>query len=292
MPAEPLLRRPTVRRRRNRTPPPPPSAGAGHPVAAPAERSTADPASDPGRPPPSISVVVPTYDEAANIETVLDRIEAAMTDDLPDAAYEIVVVDDDSADGTWRLAEARSDRDRRIRVLRRVGRRGLSSAVLAGMAVARGDVLVVIDADLQHDERRIPDLVRAVAGGADIALGSREADGGGYGPFTRRRLAISRLGAALSRRAIGLDVTDPMSGFFAVSRPRYEALAGRLNPRGFKILLEFLARGPEPSVAEIGYQFGPRTGGSTKFDASVAVAFAVSLVELAAARRLGRRRRP
>jgi dolichol-phosphate mannosyltransferase len=174
-------------------------------------------------------------------------------------------------------------------VIRRVGQRGLSSAVLAGMTVARGDVLVVIDADLQHDERRIPDLVAAVVGGADVALGSRETDGGGYGSFGRRRLAVSRLGATVARRVIGVRVSDPMSGFFAVSRDRHQQLSGRLNPRGFKILLEFLARGPEPRVAEIGYVFGPRGGGSTKFSWSVVGAFALSVIELAVARRRGRR---
>lgn len=238
---------------------------------------------------PFVSVIIPTYNEAANIGPILDHIDATLTEDLPSEPYEIVVVDDDSADGTWRLAEARSDQDRRIRVIRRVGRRGLSSAVLAGMAVARGQILVVIDADLQHDERCIPDLVRAVAAGADVALGSREVDGGGYGAFGRRRLAISRVGAVLSRRVIGVEVTDPMSGFFAVSRERYEALSGTLNPRGFKILLEFLARGPEPVVAEVGYQFRQRTGGSTKFDGAVGLAFVFSLCELAVARRRGRR---
>jgi dolichol-phosphate mannosyltransferase len=239
---------------------------------------------------PTTSIVVPTYNEAANIETLLDRIEAAMAGRGPNGSYEIVVVDDDSADGTWRLVEERSHRDERIRVLRRVGQRGLSSAVLAGMAMARGDVLVVIDADLQHDERRIPDLVEAVRGGADVALGSREAEGGGYGPFARRRLLASRLGAAVARLTIGVEVTDPMSGFFAVSRERHRELSGRINPRGFKILLEFLARGREPRIEEVGYVFGARVAGSTKLSGSVVVAFVVSLVELAVTRRIDRRR--
>ncbi len=275
MPAESRLRPAPDGRRRTRPQP---------------ERSPGlDPTPGPA-PTPTISIVVPTFNEAANIESLLDHLDATLTAALPDQAYEVLVVDDDSADGTWRLAESRSEQDPRIRVIRRVGRRGLSSAVLAGMAMARGEILVVIDADFQHDERRIPDLVEAVSAGADVALGSREADGGGYGSFGRRRLAISRIGAQLSRKAIGLDVSDPMSGFFAVSRGRYEALSGTLNPRGFKILLEFLARGPRPVVAEIGYEFRQRSGGTTKFDGSVAAGFVVSLVELTVARRLGRRR--
>jgi dolichol-phosphate mannosyltransferase len=269
MPAEPIVRRPTTGRPRPRT-----------------ERSTSRPAT----PSPAVTIVVPTLNEADNILALLDHVDRTMSSDLPDQPYEVVVVDDDSADGTWRLAQDRAAEDHRVRVIRRVGRRGLSSAVLAGMAVARGDVLVVIDADLQHDERCIPALVRAVSDGADVALGSREVDGGGYGAFGRRRLAISRVGAVLARWAIGVEVADPMSGFFAVSRDRYEALSGGLNPRGFKIMLEFLARGPEPVVAEVGYLFRQRAGGATKFDVSVVVAFVVSVVELGVARRLGRRR--
>ncbi len=276
MPAESRLRPAPDGRRRTRPQP---------------ERSPGlDPTPGPA-PTPTISIVVPTFNEAANIEALLDAVDKAMAEGLADQPYEIIVVDDDSADGTWRLAEARSAEDPRVRVIRRVGRRGLSSAVLTGMALARGRVLVVIDADLQHDERRIPDLVSAVAAGADVALGSREVDGGGYGSFPRRRLAISRLGATLARRVIGVEVSDPMSGFFAVSRDRYQDLAGGLNPRGFKILLEFLARGREPVVAEVGYQFRQRKGGTTKFDGTVALGFIVSLTELAVARRLGRRRR-
>ncbi len=294
----------------------------------PARRGRAAPRRSLPARPPVVSIVVPTFNEAENIELLLDRLGATLTasaaasnatpdiatpgnatpdiatpgkddtghdpadgsgaTDAADRPYEIVVVDDDSADGTWRLVEARSRVDPRVRVVRRVGQRGLSSAVLAGMAVARGDVLVVIDADLQHDERRIPELVEAIGGGADVALGSREAEGGTYGPFGRRRLAMSRLGATVARRVIGVDVGDPMSGFFAVSRPRYQELSGRLNPRGFKILLEFLARGPEPRVAEIGYAFGPRIGGRTKFSWSVGLAFALSVIELT----IARRRRP
>ena len=241
------------------------------------------------RPPGLVSIVVPTFNEASNVEELFDRIDRALGAGLPDRPYEIIVVDDDSADGTWRVAEERARLDPRITVVRRVGQRGLSSAVLAGMALARGDVLVVIDADLQHDEERIPDLVRAVWAGADVALGSREVDGGGYGSFGTRRLAASRLGATLARRATGVQVGDPMSGFFAVSAERHRALAGELNPRGFKILLEFLARGPSPQVAEVGYVFGQRAGGTTKFSGSVVLAFLVSLVDLARARR---RRRP
>lgn len=259
----------------------------------PSARSSAAPAPPPSAPLPTprVSVVVPTFNEAGNIDRLLDRIAVVLEADPAVGPYEVVVVDDDSADGTWRRVEDRSRRDPRIRLLRRVGHRGLSSAVLAGMAMARGEVLVVIDGDLQHDEGRIPDLVAAIGDGAEIALGSRAVDGGGYGPMGRRRQLWSRVGTGLARVATGVEVSDPMSGFFAVSRSRYQELSGRLNPRGFKILLEFLARGSRPRVQEVGYVFRSRDEGTTKFNLRVVVGFLLSVTELALVERLGRRRR-
>lgn len=230
---------------------------------------------------PAVSVIVPTYDEADNIEVLLDRLEAV----LADHDHEIIVVDDDSPDGTWEVAEARAARSSRIRVLRRRNERGLSSAVLLGMTIARGEVLVVIDADLQHDERAIPALVSAVADdGYDICLGSREVEGGDYGDWGSGRRFVSWAGATLARTLLRLPVTDPMSGFFAVSRARFELVSGRINPRGFKILLEFVARGPRPTVQEVGYRFGRRVSGSTKLTGSVVVAYLLALIDLTAGR--------
>ncbi len=238
--------------------------------------------------PVEISIIVPTLNEVDNIDPLVDRVTQAMAQRCSDRHWELVFVDDDSTDGTWQRAEARSKADDRIRVVRRINRRGLSSAVLSGMAMAKGEVLVVMDADLQHDERRIPELVDGVEAGADVCIGSREADNGSYGDFATRRLYASRLAASLARRAVGVAATDPMSGFFAVSRSRYRQVSGRINPRGFKILLEFLARGPKPSVQEVGYVFGPRLHGSTKLSSRVVGAYLIGLGELAIAARTGR----
>lgn len=227
------------------------------------------------------SVVIPTFNEAGNIDLLLDRIEKAMTSAAPPISYQAIVVDDDSPDGTWQLAEKRAADDDRVVAIRRMNDRGLSSAVLAGMAAADGDVLIVIDGDLQHDEAKIPDLVAAVLNGADICLGSRQAEGGGYGSFTRWRRFISHVGAIIATLALGLKVTDPMSGFFALSRDRYEAVKDDANPRGFKILLEFLSRPPHPTVAEVGYVFGDRHSGSTKLTGSVIGSYLVNVADLA-----------
>jgi dolichol-phosphate mannosyltransferase len=166
-------------------------------------------------------------------------------------------------------------------VLRRTDARGLSSAVMDGMAAARGRALAVMDADLQHDEAILPTLVAAVREGADVAIGSREAPGGSYGTFGPWRRLVSWAGAAMARVALpGSRVHDPMSGFFVVSRERYEAVADHVNPRGFKILLELLARGPRPQVIEVGYGFRPRLHGDTKLTGSVVAAYLLAVAGL------------
>jgi dolichol-phosphate mannosyltransferase len=226
-------------------------------------------------------VIVPTYNEAANLPILLDRLAAA----LVDLDYEIVIVDDDSPDLTWQLAEHRAATSTRIQVLRRIGRRGLSSAVLEGMAAARGRELAVIDADLQPDEAILLESVATVLGGdADICLGSRNASGGGYGQFGRRRRLLSWTGTQAARHLLGVTVSDPMSGYFAVSRQRYEAVRAQVNPRGFKILLELLARGPQPRVAEVGYQFRTRAHGETKLTGWVALAYLAAVADLTVGR--------
>lgn len=255
------------------------------------------------RPSPTLSVIVPTYNEAENIVPMLRRLRVALSDSRPDRGprrgpvrtFEIIVVDDDSGDGTADLACAEAHFDPRITVLRRTGQRGLSSAVLAGMRAADGQVLAVIDADLQHDESKLPEMADAIlAGRADVSVGSRHVDGGGFGSFGRRRRLVSWTGTVMAQAVLGVTVTDPMSGFFAISRRRFADVADSIDPRGFKILLEFLARGPEPTVVEVGYEFGTRLNGTTKLDRSVALAFVRGLMSLAMVRcrRWNRRSRP
>lgn len=229
---------------------------------------------------PQLSVVVPTYNEAESLPILLDRLDLA----LAEVDYEVVVVDDDSPDGTWRLAEEAAQRLRRVRVLRRIGRRGLSSAVVEGLGLAQGDVLAVMDADGQHDETILPRMLDAVADGADICIGSRAVEGGSYGAFSPWRRLVSWGGAQLARALVGADVSDPMSGFFALSRARWEATRAEVTGRGFKILLELLARGERPVVAEVGYHFRLRTAGATKLSGSVVTAYLASVAELLADR--------
>ena len=230
---------------------------------------------------PLVSVVIPTYNEADNVPILVRRIEKT----LADIDYEIIVVDDDSPDLTWQIAEELAAAQPRLSVIRRTDARGLSSAVMAGFAQAKGRTLAVLDADLQHDERILPDLVGAIIDdGAEIAVGSREAPGGSYGEFGPWRRTVSWGGAKMARLMLRTPVNDPMSGFFVVDRERYEQVAAQVNPKGFKILLEFLATGPAPKVTEVGFKFGQRLHGATKLTGSVVVAYLMALLELAGGR--------
>ncbi len=224
-----------------------------------------------------VSVILPTYNEATNLPILLDRLIQL----LADVDHEIIVVDDNSPDGTWEIAADYAERWPRIRSVRRTNDRGLSSAVLAGMQVAEGRALAVMDSDLQHDETALLAVVEPIlAGEADVSLGSREAEGGSYGEWSRWRRFVSWGGKQLARRLLGTPVSDPMSGFFAVSRERFTTVAGDVNPRGFKILLEFLARGPRPRTAEVGYEFRDRIHGATKLSGSVVGAYLLALLDL------------
>jgi dolichol-phosphate mannosyltransferase len=226
---------------------------------------------------PTVSVVIPTFNEASNLPVLVRRLENV----LNETPYELIVVDDNSPDETWKVGQELAEDNRRIRVIRRMDTRGLSSAVMAGFAVAQGETLAVLDSDLQHDERILPQLVSLVVkGDADVAVGSREAEGGSYGNFAPHRRFISWGGAQLARTMLGIGVDDPMSGFFVLSRARYESVVASVNPRGFKILLEFLANGPKPQVAEVGYTFRDRIHGTTKLTSSVAASYLLALMEL------------
>jgi len=233
------------------------------------------------RPTPTLTVIVPTYNEAENIPILIKLLQ----DRLADFDYEVVIVDDDSPDQTWRVALDAVTDDHRFSVIRRTSDRGLSAAVLTGMSMASGSVMVVMDGDLQHDPAAIPALVsKIIDDGAEVCVASRAVEGGSYGEFSSRRRFVSWVGAQMAHLFLQASVTDPMSGFFAISRQRYDAVVNLVNPRGFKILLEFLARGPRPVVAEVGYRFGNRIHGTTKLTGSVVVAYLIALIELSVGR--------
>jgi dolichol-phosphate mannosyltransferase len=226
-----------------------------------------------------VSLVVPTYDEAANIERLLRSLHEVLT--RCDTTFELIVVDDDSPDRTWAVAARVASELSGIRVVRRTGASGLATAVICGWAHARGAVLGVIDGDGQHPPEVVADLVAAMADRTDVAVASRHVPGGGVSNWSAIRRLLSRgaqvLGLLLLPGTVG-RVTDPMSGLFLVRRD-VVAMAD-LDPVGYKILLEVLARGDVRRVAERPYVFLEREKGESKVSAGHYVGYLRHLMRL------------
>jgi len=226
-----------------------------------------------------LTVVVPCYNERENISPMVASLEKV----LAGIAWEVVFVDDNSPDGTAEAARAIARDDVRVRCIRRVGRRGLSSAVIEGALSSSADFVAVLDGDLQHDETRLPVMLSAVADGADLAIGSRHVAGGAStGLSSSYRQKLSTAGIRIARAVTGADINDPMSGFFLLRRTLFESLANRLNGQGFKILLDLVLASPTKlKIVEIPYTFRPRLAGESKLDALVMLQFAGLLIDKA-----------
>ena len=227
-------------------------------------------------PTPELSVVVPTYRESGNIVPFVAALAAA----LQGLDWEVIFVDDDSGDGTIDKVRALGDADRRIRGIRRIGRRGLAGACIEGMLSSSAPIVAVMDCDLQHDETILPEMRAAIDHGAGLVVATRYQTGGSAGDgFTERRAAISRVATRVTNALLKTNVSDPMSGFFMIRRADFEALAPRLSTAGFKILLDILAsRARDMVIAEVPYSFRARLTGESKLGAHVAAEFAALLV--------------
>jgi len=230
---------------------------------------TSDPAAPEVR--PTLSVVVPTYREAANVPALFERLKTVL-DGLP---WEMIVVDDNSPDGTADVAFAIARRDPRLRCIRRVNRLGLAGAVIEGWLASSADIVAVIDGDLQHDEKILPTMYAAlVSGEGELAIGTRVADETAPGGLSASRQKLSQLGAWFFRLLAGTSVSDPMSGFFMVQREIVARLAPRLSPDGFKILVDVvLSAGGRLKVVEVPYVFRPRQAGESKLSPLVGLDF-------------------
>ena len=225
----------------------------------------------PGRSKPTVSVIVPTYQESTNIPILFDRIKYALNAE----PWELIVVDDDSPDGTSSVAFALAAEDRRIRCLRRVNRSGLAGAVIEGWMSSSADFVAVIDGDLQHDESILPNMYEALAkGSGNLAIGTRLRDGDLGGSLSPARQALSDMGAWFFRRIAGAAVADPMSGFFMIRREIVSRLAPRLSPDGFKILVDvILSAGGGLKIVEVPYVFRKRNSGESKLTPLVGMDF-------------------
>jgi len=224
-----------------------------------------------------LTVVIPTFNEAANVAPLAAKLDQA----LSGLNWEAVYVDDNSPDGTSDQVRELARIDRRIRVIQRVGRRGLSSAVVEGMLSSAAPVLAVIDGDMQHDETVLVKLYEAIVeGGNDLAIGTRYTEGGSTGEWDESRVKISQFATRLSNILLKNDVKDPMSGFFAVKREVFVESLPNLSMVGFKILLDMVASVPRKlKIAEVPYTFRSRVAGESKLDSKVAQEFGALLLE-------------
>lgn len=227
---------------------------------------------------PTLSVIVPCYNERPNVAPMIAKLDEALTG----IAWEVIYVDDDSPDGTAAEVRRIAQDDPRVRCIRRIGRRGLASAVIEGALSSSADYVAVIDGDMQHDETRLPEMLEALRGGQyELVVASRHVEGGdNAGLSSRWRHILSDGGIWLARIFLPVPLTDPMSGFFMLPRERFEDLARGLTGQGFKILLDLVLSAPEPlRVKEVPARFRERVAGESKLDALVMMQFGGLLLD-------------
>jgi dolichol-phosphate mannosyltransferase len=247
--------------------------------------STAIPA---GRAVEKLALVIPTLCEAENIGRLLDRVRSVL--DPLHISYEILVVDDDSRDGTGAIVSRIASEDPRVRLLVRKGERGLSGAILHGWQRTDASVLGVMDADLQHPPELLPQLVFAMREGRDLVIGSRYSPGGDLGKWNpiRRMLSAAAVWVTLPLQGPRVRTMDPMSGFSMVRRRCLPEIDFQRS--GFKLLLEILVRGNFESVKEVPFAFGLRYRGASKANFKVAWDYGLLLARLYAGKlRIGAR---
>jgi dolichol-phosphate mannosyltransferase len=227
--------------------------------------------------PAPLAIVVPTFNEGGNVAELVRRLHQV----LGERDWEVVFVDDDSPDGTARIARQLALSDRRVRCVQRVGRRGLSSACIEGVLATSAPLIAIMDADLQHDEALLPVMWSAFADTElDVVVGSRYIEGGDVGAWSESRQRASRLATHLGHLLVPASLRDPMSGFFMMRRSTFEQCLPRLSAVGFKILLDLFASSRrELRFVELPYSFRPRMAGESKLDEQVAWEFGMLLAD-------------
>jgi dolichol-phosphate mannosyltransferase len=226
-----------------------------------------------------LAIVVPTYNERDNAPVLLAALERV----LVGIQWEVIFVDDSSPDGTAEQIRQIASQDRRVRIIERIGRRGLSSACIEGMLSTPAPYIAVMDGDMQHDESILPEMLDCIKSNQlDVVVGSRNIPGGAMGEFSQARVRLSNLGSRISRLVCHAETSDPMSGFFIVDRKYVQQVARRLTGRGFKILVDLLAssRGAV-RVADVPYHFRNRQRGESKLDVNVELEYLFLLVDKA-----------
>ncbi len=224
-----------------------------------------------------LAVIVPSFNERDNVEPLVERLGAC----LAGIAWEVVYVDDDSPDGTAAAVRDLARRDPHIRCLHRIGRRGLSTAVIEGILSTSAPYVAVIDADMQHDETLLPRMLAAAkAEDLDIVVGSRYAEGGTVGEWDKERVRISGVATRLARLVVSAELSDPMSGFFVIRRAAFDGAVRGLSGQGFKILLDLFASTPSQfRFKELPYRFRQRIHGESKLDTLVVWEYLMLLLD-------------
>ena len=224
-----------------------------------------------------LGVIIPSYNERKNIPLLVERLRRV----LNGVSWEAIIVDDDSPDGTADEVRGLAAHDRSLRLIHRIGRRGLASACIEGMLATSAEFVAVMDADLQHDESILPEMLRQIrSGNVDLVVATRNSQGGSKGEFEKKRVLLSDLGARLSSLVCKTQLSDPMSGFFMLTRSLFQDVAHRLSATGFKILVDIVASaGRELRVIEVPYTFRSREHGESKLDLSVGLEYLYLLVE-------------
>lgn len=232
------------------------------------------------------SLIIPTYNEAENIIVLLDTVCGIL--ERRKINYEIIISDDNSPDETWKLVMGYSTKNPRISVVRRYFNRGLTPAVLDGIEKAEGILVGVIDADLQHDPEIIPDMIESCSK-YDLVIGSRYLNGRTLSSLSPLRLLLSRVGTFLVKFFLGIEISDPLSGYFVVRKSILMGISSEISTAGFKVLLEILGRIKNLKILEMEYEFRNRTRGITKLSGEVAVDFLAALMSLRFKRRVSPR---
>lgn len=224
-----------------------------------------------------LAVVIPTYNERENIPVILSALSRA----LYDVDWEVIIVDDNSPDGTAEFVRGMAATNPRIHVLERIGRRGLSSACIEGMLTTSAPYIAVIDADMQHDETALPKMLERIRDEhLDLVVASRNLNDGGMGEFSRSRVWLSNMGNRVSRLVCHCDISDAMSGYFVIDRHFFQEIVHRLTGSGFKILVDVLASSRRPvRVAEVPYRFRTREHGESKLDVNVELEYLFLLID-------------
>lgn len=225
----------------------------------------------------SFSILLPTYNEKENIQIYIPellKISKSISN-----TFEILIVDDNSPDQTWKIVQNIAKSEKSVRCIHRIGEKGLSSAILTGILDAKYPLVIVMDADRQHDESIIPQMIQA-SEKYDLVIGSRKVKGGDYGSMPKIRQIMSKFADKVANFILPIPAQDSMSGFFLIHKDIITNHINILNPKGFKILMEILFKIKNLNILEIGYRFRNRTFGSTKLSSGVVIEYFLSLIEM------------